>query len=286
MWISAAVSTPVAPPPMTTKVSLDCGTSPLVRETSSKRSITRLRMRSASSTPLIWRLCSSTPGMPKKLGRPPTEITSWSYGNSIPPSASTAFRSGSTFLTSARLKLAPARMRARLKGWATFRASMSLLTIPGTIGQKVKKLFLASTRTPTSSRFLVSSQRSLAAVYPPKPPPRISTFFSNSSYGGFSQGAYRGEGFKALLRAPNPTINPPTASPPLTSPFMPTSRGPSRPGAIPLLRYPQRILPEGAPRLNNPPLVDRYPDGPVSRAVELRQEHALPAPQVQLPASN
>src|SRR5215213_7900299 len=193
----------------------------------------------------------------------------------MPPSATTTLRSRSTSLPSARRKLAPAGIKARLRGWATLRASMSLLTIPGTMGQKVKKLFLARTRTPTSSRFLVSSQRSLAAVYPPKPPPRTRTFFSNSSYGGFSQGAYRGEGFKALLRAPNPTISPPTASPPLTSPFMPTSRGPSRPGAIPLLRYPKRILPEGAPRLNNPPLVDRYPDGPVSRAVELCQEHTL-----------
>jgi hypothetical protein len=79
-----------------------------------------------------------------------------------------------------RLKLAPARMRARLKGWATLRASMSLLTIPGTIGQKVKKLSRAMTRTPTSSRLLVNLHTSVAAVYPPNPPPRIKTFFSNS----------------------------------------------------------------------------------------------------------
>jgi hypothetical protein len=91
------------------------------------------------------------------------------------------FSSGFTPLNSARRKLAPAVIRARLKGWATLRLSMSLLTIPATIGQKVKKLSLATTRTPTSSRSLMRLHNSLAAVNPPKPPPTMRTFFSNSS---------------------------------------------------------------------------------------------------------
>src|SRR3712207_9596719 len=48
------------------------------------------------------------------------------------------------------LPISPARIRARLRGWATLRASISLLTMPGTIGQKVKKLSRAMTSTPRS----------------------------------------------------------------------------------------------------------------------------------------
>src|SRR5215212_12065328 len=101
---------------------------------------------------------------------------------------------------------------------------MSLLTIPGTIGQKVKKLLRAMTRTPTSSRSLSASQMSVAAVYPPKPPPRTRTFFSKSLYGGFSQEAYLGVGLSDLLRAPIPKTSPPSATPPLTHRFIQASR--------------------------------------------------------------
>lgn len=96
-WRTAAVSTPVGPPPQTTKLSNLLRSSSVVdgSEAISKLSViqtdervefgvqgclprTRRRMARASATVLSWKQCSR-PGTPCVLDTEPTAITSLSY---------------------------------------------------------------------------------------------------------------------------------------------------------------------------------------------------------------
>ena len=56
----------------------------------------------------------------------------------LPPAGHDASLLRSMLSSSARRKLAPSRIRALRKGWATFLVSMSLLITLASIGQKVK----------------------------------------------------------------------------------------------------------------------------------------------------
>ena len=90
---------------------------------------------------------SSTPGMPKYAGSPPEghdHVGRRGPLSSRPPSptAVTNCSSKSMSSTVARRKLAPASIRDRRKGWATFWVWMSLLMTPANMGQNVKVVLL------------------------------------------------------------------------------------------------------------------------------------------------
>ena len=119
-----AVSTPVAPPPTTTKLSAPRSTSEGSRSAASNTLMRRDRNRWASSREYSGKEWRSAPGVPKKFGTDPAASTTASPVQLSPSVAVTVHVAGSIDATSAILMLTLRRL------WKTLRSETAMLLVP------------------------------------------------------------------------------------------------------------------------------------------------------------